>query len=182
MSTVTVKLSSRQPFCFHDMFMSQHTYYATITSLLRQNDVIMTSKWRRFYVITTLFFNHLLGCVGVWVWVCVVCGCVWVWVCGCVGCGVWVVVIQVGVRLLHSLSLVAIGLFLKYVANLLISSAAGHVIHWYNYKLGNSSHAMHYGFTGPVGIPTVSERPLAVPFHNRNERPLIKLTVPFHSH
>ena len=40
---------------------TQQIHYAIMTSLLRQNDVILTSKWHRFDVITTLFLRHVLG-------------------------------------------------------------------------------------------------------------------------
>ena len=40
---------------------SKQTHYAIMTSLLRQNDVIFTSKWRRFRVITTLLSHHVFS-------------------------------------------------------------------------------------------------------------------------
>ena len=38
----------------HTFNLTQQTHYAMKTSLLRQNDAILTSKWRRFDVISTL--------------------------------------------------------------------------------------------------------------------------------
>ena len=40
---------------------SKQTHYAIMTSLLRQNDVIFTSKWRRFRVITSLLSHHVFS-------------------------------------------------------------------------------------------------------------------------
>ena len=76
-------------------------------------------------------------------------------------------------RLLHSPSLVAIGL------------SAGHVRHglqlvgitplWLvGLKIdgGLPSAPLHYGFTWPVGIPTVLQIPVTVPLHCPNDRQL----------
>ena len=44
------------------------------------------------------------------------------------------------------------------------------MIAWSKYRLGNPSHAMYYGIMWPMGISTVFQRALTVPFHSPNSR------------
>ena len=45
-----------------------------------------------------------------------------------------------------------------------------HHVLWSKYRLGKASHAMQHGFTWPVGISTVFQRLLIVPFYIPNSR------------
>ena len=61
-------------------------------------------------------------------------------------------------RLLHSPSWVAVGLAMR--------CETWPLIGWSIYRLGNSSHLMHYGPTWPMGLPIVFRRPLTVPLRS----------------
>ena len=67
-------------------------------------------------------------------------------------------------RLLHSPRLVAVGLSAGYGTCIWLLWLAD------LYRLGTSSHPMHYGLTWTVGISTVFQRPLTVPLHSPNGR------------
>ena len=66
-------------------------------------------------------------------------------------------------KLFHSPSLRAEWLSVGFETWPPISCFAYCVIGWFKYRLGNSSHAMHYGLTWSVEIPTLFQRPLAMP-------------------
>ena len=75
-----------------------------------------------------------------------------------------------GSRLLHSPNLVTVPLSVGYETWPPIGCVVSNVIGWY--RLGNFSHAMHYGCMGYVGISTIFQRPYTVPFHSPNGRHL----------
>ena len=48
--------------CVTNLWYTDHqTHYAIMRSLSRENDIILTSKWRRFDVITTFWLRHVIG-------------------------------------------------------------------------------------------------------------------------
>ena len=65
----------------------------------------------------------------------------------------------------HSPSLVAIGLSVGYEP-----WHRAFVIGWSKYRFGLTSAPLHYGLTGPMGIPTVLQTPVTVPLHSPNSR------------
>ena len=71
----------------------------------------------------------------------------------------------IGHRLLHSPSLVAVGLSVGYETWLPIGWHHTFVIGWSKDELGLLSAPLHYGLTWPVGIPTVFQTPVTVPLH-----------------
>ena len=73
-------------------------------------------------------------------------------------------------RLLHSLSLVAIGLNLNGVWD--IGWHHPFVIGWSKYRLGLPSAPLNYGLMWPVWIPTVWQAPVTVSLHCPNGRQL----------
>ena len=68
--------------------------------------------------------------------------------------------------LLHSPSMVALGLSVRYETWPPIGCFADSVIGWSIYSPGNTSHQMHYGLTWPVGISTGFQTPLTVSLHS----------------
>ena len=56
-----MKLPFQTCVIFRENVTSCESIPAIVTSLLRQNDVILTSKWRRFGVIMTLLLRDVLG-------------------------------------------------------------------------------------------------------------------------
>ena len=77
-----------------------------------------------------------------------------------------------GRGLLHIPSLMAIGLSVGYVTWPAIGWHHPFVIDWYKDRLGLPSSPLHYGFTWPVGIPTVIQTPVTVPLYCPNGRQL----------
>ena len=75
-------------------------------------------------------------------------------------------------RLLHSLSLVAIGLSVGYETWPSIGWHHAFVIGWSRYRLGLPSTLLHYGLTWPVGIPNILQTPVRVPLLSPNGRHL----------
>ena len=75
-------------------------------------------------------------------------------------------------RLLHSPSLVAVGLSVGYAPWPPIGWHHSFVIGWSKYRLGLPSAPLHYGLTWPVGIPTVFQTPVTVLLHCPNGRQL----------
>ena len=75
-----------------------------------------------------------------------------------------------GYRLLHSPSLVSIGLSVGYETWPAIGWYHAFVIGWSKYRLGLPSVPLYYGLTWPVGIPTIFQTPVTVPLHSRNGR------------
>ena len=75
-------------------------------------------------------------------------------------------------RLLHSPSLVAIGLSVRYETWPPIGRHHPFVIDWSKDRSGLPSAPLHYGPTWPVGIPTVFETPVTVPLRCPNGRQL----------
>ena len=75
-------------------------------------------------------------------------------------------------RLLHSPSLVAIGLLVGYETWPPIGWHHAFVIGWSKDRLGLPSAHCIYGLTWPVGIPTVLQTPVTVPSHYLNDRQL----------
>ena len=76
-------------------------------------------------------------------------------------------------RLLHSPSLVAIGLSVGYDETWPpIGWNLPFVIGWSKERFGLPSAPLHYGLTWPVGIPTVFQTPVTVPLHCLNGRQL----------
>ena len=73
-------------------------------------------------------------------------------------------------RLLHSSSLVAVGLSVGYETWPPIGWHHAFVMGWSKYKLGLSSTPLHYWFTWPVGIPTVFQIPVTILLHSPNGR------------
>ena len=73
-------------------------------------------------------------------------------------------------RLLHSLSLVAIGLSVGKETWPPIGWHHPFVIGWSKYRLGLPSAPLHYGLMWPVGIPTLFQTPVTVPLHSPNGR------------
>ena len=73
-------------------------------------------------------------------------------------------------RLLHSPSLVAIGLSVGYETWPPIGWHHAFVIGWSKYRLGLPSAPFHYGLTWPMGISTVFQTPVTVPLHSPNDR------------
>ena len=73
-------------------------------------------------------------------------------------------------RLLHSPSLVAIGLSVGYETWPLIGRHHPFVIGWSKDKLGLPSAPLHYGLTWPVGILIVFQTPVTVSLHCPNGR------------
>ena len=70
-----------------------------------------------------------------------------------------------GHRLLHSPSLVAVGLSVWYETWPPIDWHHPFVIGWSKGRLELPSAPLHYGLTWPVGIPTVFQTPVTVPLH-----------------
>ena len=70
-----------------------------------------------------------------------------------------------GHRLLHSPSLVAVGLSVGYWTWPPIGWHHSFVIGWSKDWLGLPSAPLHYGLTWPEGIPTVFQTPVTVPLH-----------------
>ena len=68
------------------------------------------------------------------------------------------------IRLLHRPSLVATGLSVGYETWPPIGWNNAFMIVWCNYRLGLPSAPLHYGLMWPVGIPTVLQTPVTVPF------------------
>ena len=75
-----------------------------------------------------------------------------------------------GVRLLHSSSLVAIGLSVGYETWPPIGWHQALVIVWSKYRLGLPSAPLHYGITWPVGIRTVFQTLVTVPLCSPDSR------------
>ena len=73
-----------------------------------------------------------------------------------------------GSRLLHSPSLVALGLSLGYETWPRIGWHQAFVIAWSKYRLGLPSAPLHYGLTWPVGIPTVFHTPVTISLDSPN--------------
>ena len=73
-------------------------------------------------------------------------------------------------RLLHSPSLVAIGLSVEKETWPPIGWHHPSVIGWSKYRLGLPCAPLHYGLTWPVGIPSVFQTPVTVPLHFPNGR------------
>ena len=71
-------------------------------------------------------------------------------------------------RLLHSPSLVAIGLSVGYETWPPIGWHRAFVIAWSKYRLELPSGPLNFGLRWPVGIPTVFQTPVTVPFHSPN--------------
>ena len=81
---------------------------------------------------------------------------------------------HVPVRLLHSPSLVAIGLSVRYETWPLTGWYHTFVIGWSKYRLGLPSAPLNYGLMWPVGTPTVFQTPVTVPLHTPNSRPAVR--------
>ena len=75
--------------------------------------------------------------------------------------GTWV---WISIRLLHSLSLVAIGLSVGYETWPLIGWHHPFVIGWKD-RFGLPSASLHYRLMWPVGIPTIFQTSVTVPLH-----------------
>ena len=90
-------------------------------------------------------------------------------------------------RLLHSPSLVAISLSIGVRAvpgepwgtrhALWTACIHAFVIGWFKYRLGLLSVPLYYGFTWPVGIPTIFHTPVTVPLHSPNGRQMPAIRV-----
>ena len=78
-------------------------------------------------------------------------------------------------RLLHSPSLVAIGLSVRNETWPPIVWHHLFVIGWSKYRLGLPSAPLRYGLMWPVGISTIFQTPLTVPLHSPNGRQLPEL-------
>ena len=73
-------------------------------------------------------------------------------------------------RLLHTHSLVVVGLSVGYETWPPIGWQHPFVIGWSKYRLGLPSAPLRYGLIWPVGIPTVFQTPVTVPLHSPNGR------------
>ena len=83
--------------------------------------------------------------------------------------------ILINFRLLHSPSLVAIGLSVGYEAWHPIGWHHAFAIGWSKYRLRLPSAPLHYGLPWPMGIPPFFQTSVTVPLHSTNGRQYLPL-------